>query len=123
MSCPTGRHGQFNGVIVSGIGNTIGGTAAPDNVISGNRRNGVVVNALGGPTSSRGNFIEGDYIGTDPTGTAILANANNGIFVLGSNNVIGVQPNPLEKPERYRNVISGNGSNGVYVYGRPPRFP
>ena len=43
--------------------------------------------------------------------------------MLGSNNVIGVQPNPLEKPERYRNVISGNGSNGVYVYGSTSPFP
>ncbi len=54
------------GVFVTGNSNTVGGTtAAARNVISGKQRLGVMI-------QGSANVVEGDYIGTDSTGTVIL---------------------------------------------------
>ena len=56
------------------------------------------------------NVIEGNYIGTDATGSAAAANLLNGVFILSSNNnrVGGLTTSA-------RNVISGNFNNGVHM--------
>lgn len=58
-------------------------------------------------TSSGGNTIQGNFIGTDITGNIDLGNAS-GIVVFSSNNLIG-GTSPLD-----RNVVSGN-TGGIYI--------
>jgi len=57
---------------------------------------------------SSGNTIEGNYIGTDPTGTIALGNGG-GIFIRGHDNRIGGTASGS------RNIISGNGGDGVLI--------
>lgn len=84
--------------------NAIGGTASGSrNVISGNTQHGVQL--LG--TGSINNLIAGNYIGTNKNGNAALGNGLDGITVTSSENRIG-GTSPTA-----RNVISGNGGNGV----------
>jgi hypothetical protein len=93
--------------------NTIGGTTAGErNVISGNDFHGVAIYAVPNPGTDA-NAVSGNYIGTDATGTAALGNGSNGVRVAhgAKNNVIGG-----DTPEE-RNLISGNGGNGVLVEG------
>jgi hypothetical protein len=87
--------------------NTIGGAAAGDgNVISGNGGQGVRVDGSG----ATGNQVSGNLIGTDLTGSVAVANANDGVLVIGgaSNNTIGGTAG---------NTISKNGTNGVEISG------
>ncbi len=88
----------------SGI--TVGGTTAgAGNVISGNGGSGVEFNG----TSD--NLVEGNFIGTDPTGTKIVGNAQDGVEISGGNNTVGGTTGAA------RNVIAGNTDDGVYITG------
>src|SRR5262249_820186 len=59
---------------------------------------------------SGGNVIEGNFLGTDPTGTLARPNQNVGIFVASPNNTVG------GTTAAARNVISGNAPfHGVFV--------
>ena len=63
-------------------GNDVGGTVAgARNVISGNGGPGVSI-------LSDGNRVEGNYIGTDATGTQSISN-NVGVSIAGSHNTVG----------------------------------
>ncbi len=100
----------FEGVGIYGgaQSNIIGGTApGAGNVISGNSAQGVVISDEG----TTGNVVEGNYIGLDPTGNVAISNANAGVH-LGNgaqgNIVGGTAPGA-------RNVISGNGQEGVLL--------
>ena len=63
------------------------------------------------------NIIEGNFIGTDLSGTEDLGNGNNGVGILDSgNNMIGGAT-----PEA-RNLISGNKEAGVFIGGEPSQF-
>ena len=108
------------GVVISdgALNNTIGGTTAGErNIISGNGDlydgpPGVArANGGGIDINADGNTVSGNYIGTDVTGTAALPNAEIGVSVGGSDNLIGG-----DTPEE-RNVISGNSCAGP----PPPR--
>ena len=56
-----------------------------------------------------GNTIQGNFIGTDTTGTQALGNGDFGVAISSRNNVIGgLQPGD-------RNVISGNLASGIYL--------
>ena len=110
---PTGTAGVGNdgaGVLVeAGIGNTIGGATPGDrNVISGNGAAGIDTE---GPATSS-NLIEGNFIGTDPTGTVAVANIGPGINVVSSsgNTIGGTSP-------AASNVISGNSNAGITLGG------
>src|SRR5262249_56895313 len=60
---------------------TIGGTVpGARNIISANGWNGVEVTG----TTGSGNLIQGNYIGTDPTGAAPLGNFARGVLIAGS---------------------------------------
>jgi hypothetical protein len=75
------------GIEVLGYNNTIGGTtAASRNVVSGNQ-NGIMVGEFGG--SGYGTIVEGNYIGTDPTGTKDITNIYSGIEVTGPKATVG----------------------------------
>lgn len=89
--------------------NTIGGTVAgAGNLISGNSNFGIRVVPLSGP-SPTGTIIQGNLIGTNPAGTAAIAN-NIGLLIQisDSNTVGGTTPEA-------RNIISGNTSSGIDV--------
>ena len=61
-----------DGVLIASGGNTVGGTtAATRNIISGNGLDGVSLTDGG----ANNNLVEGNYIGTDVTGTFALGNA------------------------------------------------
>ena len=79
-----------------------------DNVISSNGRWGIVNGASCNPctTAFARNIFEGNYVGTNASGTAVLGNGLDGIRSLGNDATIA------------RNVISGNGANGIHVGGR-----
>ena len=96
-----------NGVrITNGPSNTIvgGTTAAARNIISGNGGDGVNLEA---PTS--GNAVQGNFIGTDVTGTLDLGNSFNGVRITAQDNTIG------GTTAAARNVISGNDENGLGI--------
>jgi hypothetical protein len=78
-----------NGVYVSASGNVVGGvTPAERNLISGNQAAAVVL--LTGFGAPNNNTIQGNYTGTDVTGTLPLGNLNAGILIInGANNLIG----------------------------------
>jgi hypothetical protein len=79
------------------------GTEIVGNVIGSNGANGVLL-----ITGASGSLVRGNFIGTDETGTLDLGNASNGVIASAANdNSIG-GPTPAD-----RNVISGNGTNGV----------
>jgi hypothetical protein len=84
--------------------NLIGGPGlAGRDVVSGNNLGGV---HLAGPGAS-GNILTNDFIGTNSTGTAAVPNNQNGVFVDNASfNTVG--------PD---NVISGNWTNGVKIFG------
>jgi hypothetical protein len=62
-----------------------------------------------GPSS--GHVIRGNFIGTDPTGTADLGNRSDGISLASVNSAIGGTA-PAD-----RNLISGNDGAGVFLGG------
>lgn len=64
--------------------------------------------AYGSTTKST---VDGNFIGSDPSGATALGNAGNGIYIEGSQNTIGGT-----KPGA-RNLISGNSRNGILISG------
>jgi hypothetical protein len=89
--------------------NIIGG-ADPrmQNVIAGNGNQGVL---LAGP-NTMSNTVAGNYIGLDPTGGFAVANAWAGIDLFD-----GAQATLIGGGVGARNVISGNGLDGVSISG------
>jgi hypothetical protein len=106
----TGSLSNFDGIVVKGAAseNTIGGTTgAARNVISGNQSAGVAIANSG----TKNNVVEGNYVGTDPTGARLGNGAGILIYVAASRNRIG------GTSAAARNVISGNVTNGVELAG------
>ncbi len=95
------------------IGGTVGTTPGGDctgacNLISGNGSNGIFVTG----TESQGHIIVGNYIGTNAAGSNSIGNALDGIGILNTPNTRVGGPTINE-----RNLMSGNGSNGVIIVG------
>jgi len=102
---------RFDGVSLTGDlhDNLIGGdTEGERNIISGNGDDGVAF-----VNEATDNIVSGNYIGLAADGSTPLANADNGIEmgVQAQNNTIGGDA-PGE-----RNIISGNGRNGIAIEG------
>ncbi len=111
-----GTHGVTAAMVPDNI---IGGTTpAARNIISGNDQEGVWL------YYAASNLVQGNYIGTDPTGTVAVANGGSGVYVgpypcddtegpgieYSTNNTIGgTAPGS-------GNLISGNVSDGVTIY-------
>jgi len=95
------------------IGNVIGGTtASARDIISGSGYYGVGI----GESGTSANLVEGDYIGTDLTGTQAVPNGSSGGSGVGvllgggtTGNVIG------GSSAGARNIISGNATWGVSI--------
>ena len=100
--------GSANGVVVaSSGGNRIGGwDVAARNLISGNGNVGILFTG----SFATPNVVVGNWIGTDATGNAALANSEHGIEAsTGSANTIGgTDPGA-------GNVIAGNGIDGISI--------
>ncbi|MGA2240288.1 MAG: hypothetical protein ABSG74_13860 [Candidatus Bathyarchaeia archaeon] len=106
----TGRQALGNSyagiTILEAGGNLIGGTVAgAGNVISGNKQDGIFI------TNSVGNVVQGNYIGTDVTGRAAVGNGLCGLRLYSGANKVGGAVSGA------RNVISGNGLDGVWLVG------
>jgi hypothetical protein len=99
----TASLGNGLGLEIGGSNNLIGGTTpAARNIISGNNGYQAGISVAG-----NGNRVEGNFIGTDVTGTHALANFEGVIVAGGSNNQIGgTEPGA-------GNLISGSRFNGI----------
>jgi hypothetical protein len=106
----TGRLGNgWYGVEISQHDNSVGGTtSAARNIISANGMDGVAFYL----TTGINNKVEGNYIGTDVTGTKDLGNTGAGVCATNgaSHNMIGGTSSAS------RNVIAGNDLFGVGIY-------
>ena len=108
-----------NGIQIHGSDNVIGGDRAvgrgpvgQGNVISGNRKAGIMISGDNGGTASR-NVVVGNFIGTDASGTKAMGNGMDGVWVQrGTNNRIG-GPGPPDT-----NIVSANRLNGITVSGQ-----
>jgi Periplasmic copper-binding protein (NosD) len=99
-----------NGVRItsSASQNTVGGVKdGARNVISGNAKQGVAIQA------AAANLVQGNYVGTDPTGASAVPNGKDGIsiFSAATGNLVGGTTLAA------RNVISGNTARGVTIGG------
>lgn len=111
----TGQPANSNGILINantegGYDEVIGGTTpAARNVISGNSQVGIDFTAAAANTGS-GTVIEGNYIGTDPTGTQAVPNNSVGIFTdqAGEVTIGGTAAGA-------GNLISGNGTGGIWL--------
>jgi hypothetical protein len=105
-------------------GNTVGGESSIDangnlqgfgNVISGNGLDGILIATAPGLSNGPAtrNSVQGNFIGTDPSGTTAIPNQRNGIQIASGaqNNTIGGN-NSI-----FLNLISGNGANGIHLTG------
>ncbi len=100
---------QGDGISIAGaVGVMVGGTTAADrNVVSGNLGKGVLLTL-----NASGNTIAANYIGTNASGTASMANETGIEITSGaSNNTIG------GSIPGARNIISGNSATGVVISG------
>ncbi|MBN2147501.1 MAG: right-handed parallel beta-helix repeat-containing protein [Anaerolineales bacterium] len=106
----TAQGNADDGVEISGgaEGNLIGGDSAGErNIISGNGDDGI------GIEDARENIISANYIGTNAAGTALLENADFGIYLSS-----GAQENILGGDTQAQgNMIAGGGRNGIYMAG------
>jgi parallel beta-helix repeat protein len=109
----------FTDTVTGKVNNPTGskGTVTPvfvvpplGNLISGNRGNGVMIDA-----GSMGNVLNGNFIGTTASGDGALGNAGNGVWIdrAPGNSLVGCKF--VNNPFVYYNVISGNRENGLRV--------
>ncbi len=96
----TSAGASVNGLFITGGNSTIRGLVVNRFDLSGIR------------IESDNNFIEGNFVGTDIAGTTDLGNGQLGVAIVhGWDNTVG------GTTEAARNVVSGNGSDGVLVAG------
>ena len=94
-----------HGLRLSSSDNIIGGTTPEArNLISGNDQHGINI------TVGARNVIQGNFIGTDLTGTVDLGNSDNGVHIINAsdNTIGGTAPGA-------GNVISGNNRSGIEI--------
>lgn len=109
----TGTQRLANGAdgisLINAPGNTVGGTTpGARNAISGNTKAGVSLTGAGATS----NLIEGNFIGTDPSGQSALGNGYAGVTLAGASaNQIG---RAADAPAG-GNLISGNVQDGVFL--------
>lgn len=120
---PNGTTGNVAAVLIwSGAkNNSVGGVRVHStltdctgacNLISGNQGDGVYISG----TTTTGNTVEGNFIGTTLSGSQALPNKLNGVVVVDSpQNRIGGPRNNTACDESC-NLISGNGGTGITLY-------
>jgi hypothetical protein len=98
---------EHDGITIEGSSNAIGGAEpGQGNLISGNSLPGFSLAGIGLTPSAHDNFVLGNWIGTDVTGTKPLGN-DFGIRNLGYDNTFG------GNVPGTGNVISGNHLDGI----------
>ena len=98
---PTGSKGTVTPVFV----------VPPDgNLVSGNAKNGILIDK-----GSLQNTLNGNFIGTTADGDAAIANSADGVRIVGApnNSLIGCKFR--NNPFVYYNVMSGNLGNGLHI--------
>jgi hypothetical protein len=107
VNSPNGR----NGIVIQCSNNIVGGTdAAARNIVSGNGASGLLIQR----TTGTNNRVQGNFIGTDVTGTSALGNAGGGVAInQAANNLIG------GTTAGARNIISGNSFQGIGIFNGP----
>ena len=98
---PTGNKGTTTPVFV----------VPPDgNLVSGNAKNGILINK-----GSQTNTLNGNFVGTNADGDSAIANGADGVLIVDSpgNALIGCKFR--NNPFVYYNVLSGNLGNGLQV--------
>jgi hypothetical protein len=114
LAIPNGQGIVIDQTSASPTNNVIGGTAAgAGNLISGNSVDGINLGR-----SESNNTVQGNFIGTDVTGTKPLPNGGNGILIAGSggvNNLIGGTAAGAGNIIAF-NGTGTNGGAGLYVY-------
>jgi len=105
-----------DGIRIAFLGRAIvgGSNIGEGNLISGNGDTGIEIwSSPGGPT-----IVQGNYIGTDITGTAALGN-NYGVSIFNGGSseivIIGGDKTVGSGPFGEGNLIGGNISHGIYV--------
>ncbi|MEQ1528742.1 MAG: DUF4347 domain-containing protein, partial [Methylococcales bacterium] len=96
------------GIIVQGTGNFIGGTSAAErNVVSGNTDYNIGLDAV----STSGNFVQGNYIGTNASGVVSGSGGVTGVLIQAgaSSNLIG------GTTAAAANLIAGHSETGIRV--------
>jgi parallel beta-helix repeat protein len=92
----------------------IGGTtAAARNVVSGNGQQGITLATSLNDSTVTNNVVEGNFIGTDVTGTLRLGNGSSGVFSSAPSNVIG------GSAAGAGNVIAANVTSGIELIDAP----
>ena len=77
---------------------------------------GILVSSLAGGTATSGVRIEGNFVGTDPSGSLDEGNGGPGVSLTGaSGSTVG------GTTAASRNLISGNGLEGVFIRGMTHR--
>ena len=108
IAAPNGEDGVA--ILNGASNNAVGGTAVGmGNVLSGNAREGVAI----WDAATSGNTVQGNKIGTNPTGDSAVPNQNLGVAIwwgAHDNTIGGTAPNA-------GNVISGNRNGGIYFAG------
>lgn len=98
----------FDGILINTPGNLIGGNiVAARNLISGNGSDGIEI----ATAAAVGNIIQGNHIGTNAAGTAVIPNAFHGVYINGAPVTTVGGTTPLA-----RNLISGNW-DGIRITG------
>jgi hypothetical protein len=98
---PTGSKGTVDPVFV----------VPPDgNLVSGNTRNGILID-----NGSSSNTLNGNFIGTTENGDGAIANSGDGVRIAGAggNSLVGCKV--VNEPFVFYNVVSGNAGNGVRI--------
>ena len=80
------------------------------NLVSGNGRNGILINS-----GSKNNVLMGNFVGTNANGTSAIGNALDGVRITGADNNVLRGCTVTDNPFVYYNVLSGNGRNGLHV--------
>ena len=126
--------GNYVGIDIEAVSSSLIGTDGQDgaadalegNLISGNLTEGIKINAASEYVSGQqdlpgasNNVIAGNLIGTNATGTAALANGDDGVQLEGgtTGNSVGVNSVYGAADTDERNIISGNTSFGIYITG------
>jgi parallel beta-helix repeat protein len=98
---PTGSKGQVMAVFV---------IPPEGNLVSGNRRNGILID-----DGSTNNTLNGNFVGTTADGDGIIANKGDGVMISAAddNSLVGCKFR--NNPFVYYNVVSGNEGNGLEI--------